>query len=103
MAVAALVCGLCGIVVGVIPLFFLGGWLLGVLAWVFGVVGRRRAKANPARGGKGMATWGIVLGVAAIIFGFIGLAVLGDAFDEINQDSVGINSTSAVISSSVSS
>lgn len=103
MAVAALVCGITGVVLGLIPLFFVAAWALGVLAWVFGVVGRRRA---PARGGRTMATWGVVLGVLAIVFGIIGVVIVGDAFDdfdrELRQDSApAINSANAVTSSSV--
>ncbi len=64
-AVTALVCGIVGVVLGVLPFFV--GWILGIIAIVFGVLGRKRAVANPAIGRGGMATAGIVLGIIAIV------------------------------------
>ena len=64
-AVTALVCGIVGAVLGVLPFFV--GWILGIIAIVFGVLARKRAEADPAIGRKGMATAGIVLGIIAIV------------------------------------
>jgi hypothetical protein len=65
-AVAALICGLVGVFLGFIPLVFFLGWLLAVLAIVFGVVGRKSPR-------RGMAGWGIGLGVLGLLTGVIGL------------------------------
>jgi hypothetical protein len=62
-AVAALVCGILGIVGFIVPLF---GFLLSVAAIVLGAIGRRRAAADPATDGMGMATVGLVLGIAGV-------------------------------------
>jgi hypothetical protein len=65
-AIAALVIGLTGLVLWLCPLLGLGA---GIVAVVFGVVGRK----SPSRG---MAIAGIVLGVIAILLS-IGNGVLG--------------------------
>jgi hypothetical protein len=76
-AVAALVCGVLGIV-GILFAFF--GIVLNVAAIVFATIGRRRAAADPATGGRGMATAGLVLGIAGLslttLF-VVGFLVLG--------------------------
>jgi hypothetical protein len=85
MAVAALVCGIVGLV-----LFFSvwGGIILGVLAVVFGAVGRSKAKQGAPNGGLAIA--GLVLGILALVSSFLFLALVvsvaedtQDLFDEI--------------------
>jgi hypothetical protein len=75
-AVTALVCGILGIVGFLVPLF---GFMLHVAAIVCGTLGRRRAAADPAIGGTGMATAGLVLGIAGlaitILFGMVFFAL----------------------------
>lgn len=85
-AVTALVLGVIGAIVGLIPLFFIGAWLLGVLALIFGFVGRSRAKRDPNAGRGGMALAGIILGVIAIILGAIGANTVDSAVDDLNRD-----------------
>lgn len=70
MAIASLVLGLIALLGG------LAGWpgvICGILAIVFGAVGRKD-KAH-----KTMATWGIVLGVIALFGGLIIALVVGGA------------------------
>ena len=86
MAVAALVCGIVGAVLGFIPILFIAAFVLGPLTLVFGIVGRRRATREPAVGRKAMATWGAVLGAAAVILGLIGVAIVGDATEDLDRD-----------------
>ena len=86
MAVAALVCGIIGAVIGLVPILFVGAFVLGVLALVFGLVGRGRAKREPAVGRKTMATWGAALGVVAVILGFVGVAIVDDASEDLDRD-----------------
>jgi hypothetical protein len=57
MAVAALVLGILGLVFSWVPFI---GWILVILAVIFGAVGVR----NPQ--GKGMAIAGLVLGIIGI-------------------------------------
>jgi hypothetical protein len=86
MAVAALVCGIVGLVLGFIPLLFVIAWALGITAFVLGLVARGRAKRNPEIGRKTMATWGVVLGVAAFAMGCVGYAVLDDIFTDTEEE-----------------
>jgi lysylphosphatidylglycerol synthetase-like protein (DUF2156 family) len=66
-AVTALVCGIVGIVLGVLPFTFFVAWILGIIAIVFGVLARKRFDAEPAIGRKGMATAGLILGILTIV------------------------------------
>ena len=85
MAVAALVLGLVGSVFGLIPLTFWIALPCGILAVIFGVVGRRRAK-EPGRSGGGMAIAGLILGLIAVALGIAGIAIIGDAVDDLDRD-----------------
>jgi FtsH-binding integral membrane protein len=86
LATAALVCGIVGVV-----LFFTiwVGLILGVLAIVFGAVGRSRAGQGAPN--KGQATAGLWLGIVAVAVSLIFMIVLaswvttvsGDRFPEI--------------------
>ena len=84
MAVAALVLGLIGLLAGIIPLLFFVAIPCGVLALVFGFVGRRRAVDQQAPG-KGMATSGLVMGVLAVGLGVLGVVIIGSAVDKIGE------------------
>jgi len=65
MAIAGLVCGIVGLFVFAI--------VLGVLAIVFGAVGRSRARAGAA--GLTMSTWAIGLGVVDIVLWVVLISV----------------------------
>lgn len=80
MAVAALTLGIIGVVTGLIPLLFWIAVPCGVLALIFGLVARRQEIRRK------MATWGAVLGVAAIGLGILGVAIINDAFDDLDDD-----------------
>jgi hypothetical protein len=73
-AVAALVLGIIGFLFGFIPLTFFMAGLLGILAVIFGVVGRKRAKQRGLK--TGTATTGTVFGILAIIMSIVGLIIL---------------------------
>jgi hypothetical protein len=45
LMVASLICGIVGVVVGVIPLFFFVAWVLGLVAVVLGFVARHKRRA----------------------------------------------------------
>jgi hypothetical protein len=85
MAVTALVLGIIGVAAGLVPLLFFLGWILGVLAIVFGAIARSRATKNPAVGRKTMATWGLGLGVAAIVAGVIGVTIFSSAVHDVSH------------------
>ena len=88
LAVAGLVIGLVGFVLGLIPILFFIAWAAGITAFVLGIVARRRAAQRPEVGRKTMATWAIVLGILSFGIGIAGYAILNDAFtsaeDELN-------------------
>lgn len=71
LAIAALVCGICGIVLGWLPVPFVGLVLLvlSILGIVFGIKAR---KVCPS---KGMATAGLVLGIIGTCISALGCAL----------------------------
>jgi hypothetical protein len=84
LAVGDLASAIVGAGAGLIPIMF---WLaipLGILGFIFGIIGRRWAKADPSLGRMTMATWGIALGVIALALGIWGatiVAVVGRDLD----------------------
>lgn len=74
---AALVCGIVGVVLGLIPLLFIAAWILGLIALVLGVIGWRERRR--------LARAATVLGVVAIALGFVGIVVLSSAVDELDK------------------
>lgn len=85
-AVVALVCGIIGAVLGLIPILFILAWALGIVALVFGILARRRTKRDPAVGRRGMATAGVVLGIVAFGLGVAGYAIVNDAFEDVDDE-----------------
>ena len=68
LSIAALVCGILGIVGGFIPVVQYFTTVLSILAIIFGVMGRKRM------GGKsGLATAGLVLGIVALALSVLGI------------------------------
>lgn len=77
MGIAALVLGIVGLLLSWIPFV----WVASILAIVFGAIGAKRAKAGQATN-RGMALWGMWLGIAAVILWFLiaflfGIALFG--------------------------
>lgn len=66
-ATAGFVIALVAAVVACIPLLGTISWLLAPVGIVFAIVGLSRATPSRAAAGRGMAIWGIVLGVLALI------------------------------------
>lgn len=84
MAVAALVLGLIGLLAGIVPFFFFIALPLGILAIIFGFVGRRKSTQRQASG-KGMATSGIAMGAISIVLAIIGVVVINKAVDNASE------------------
>jgi predicted PurR-regulated permease PerM len=80
MAIAALVLGITALLFFFI--FFPLGFLLAVLAIIFGFIGRARAKRNPALGRKGMALAGIILGIITIVLVIVVGIIIGVLISE---------------------
>ncbi|MFG2225951.1 DUF4190 domain-containing protein [Streptomyces sp. NPDC048644] len=66
MGVAALVLGICGVVLGLFVFLFWMSWLPALLALIFGFVGLSQVRRGLATN-KGMAVTGVVLGVAGLL------------------------------------
>ncbi|WP_030617419.1 DUF4190 domain-containing protein [Streptomyces sclerotialus] len=88
LGVTALVLGVIGVLSGLIPFFFWLAGLLGLLALIFGLIGRGRAKRGQATN-KGVALAGVLLGIAALVASVIGAVItftaVKGAVDEINK------------------
>lgn len=95
LGVAGMVCGIVGVVLGWIPFVFWLGFILGILALVFGVIGRGRTQRGEANNG-GQATAAIVLGAVAIVLAILSViwtvAILNKVND--NRDCIRIAQTS---------
>lgn len=78
MAVAALVLGIVGAVFGLIPILGVIAFPLGLLAVVFGFIGRRKST------GKGMALAGIITGALALVLAVVGVVLVKDAVQDID-------------------
>ncbi|MEU5218332.1 DUF4190 domain-containing protein [Streptomyces sp. NPDC020807] len=74
MAIAAMVVGICGVVLAFCSYGILG-LVLGGVALPLGIVARKRAVRGEA-GNKGQAVAGIVLGSIGIAFGIIGIVLI---------------------------
>ncbi|MFD8555503.1 DUF4190 domain-containing protein [Streptomyces fradiae] len=89
LGTAALVLGIIGTVVALIPLLFWLGAILGVIALILGAVGMGRAKRGDATN-RGVAIAGTVLGVVALIVGVVmgvlTVIAVDKTVDEINKE-----------------
>lgn len=85
LGIAALTLGVIGAISGLIPIFFWLAGILGVLALIFGLIGRGRAKRGEATN-KGQATAGFVLGIVAIGLALAGIFIIGNAFSDLGDD-----------------
>jgi Septum formation/Protein of unknown function (DUF2510) len=75
LGIAALILGIVGVVVGIIPFFFWIAAILGVIGLILGFVGRGRARRGEATNGT-MALWGIITSAVAVVVSIVGLLIL---------------------------
>jgi Domain of unknown function (DUF4190) len=85
LGIAALACGIAGILLGQVPLLFLGSGALGVLAIVFGSIGIRRA-ARRVASNKTMAVTGLVTGVIAFALAIWGVSIMVSGLDTVSGE-----------------
>ncbi|MFF3320280.1 DUF4190 domain-containing protein [Streptomyces sp. NPDC003035] len=89
LGVAALVIGIVGLLVALVPFLFWLGAVLGVLALVFGIIGIGKAGKGEATN-KGSAVTGVVTGALAVVVSIVWVAVLAtavkDVADEIEKE-----------------
>lgn len=74
IAIASLVCGILSLVLFWIPWL---GFLLGVLAIIFGGVAIGQIRRDPNLGGRGMAIAGLVCGIIGVATWVIVIALIG--------------------------
>ena len=84
MAIASMVLGIVGVVVGLIPFMFWVALICGLLALIFGFVGWGNAKRGAPH--KGMAVAGYILGGIAVLLGIWGLYVVSTAVEELGRE-----------------
>lgn len=86
-AVASLAAGIVGLLFGLGPaIAYVMALALGALAVVFGLIGHKKAKRDPAIGRKTMATWGVVLGIIAFGLGIAGAVTVEEAVQDVERD-----------------
>jgi len=71
LAIASLVCGICGLVIPFV------GFVLSILAIVFGWVAISQTGRDPSLGGRGLAVAGLVCGIIDIALWVILIAWIG--------------------------
>jgi len=85
-AVAALCVGIAAVAIGgAMYILFPNALGLGGVAIVLGAVGRHKAK-EPGAGRKTMATWGLALGVVALMIGSAGAAAVDEAVRDFDRE-----------------
>lgn len=93
LAIAALCCGLVGILVGLIPLMWIAAGALAILAIVFGIVGIRRVGRREATN-RGTAIAGLIAGVAAAGMAIAGIAIFFSSLSRLDHNLSNLNSSS---------
>jgi hypothetical protein len=94
LGIAALCCGLVGILFGLSPLLFQGSGALGLAAIVFGIAGIRRVGRGEASN-RGMAIAGLVTGVAALALAIYGVSIVMSGLNSISSELDNVNTGSA--------
>ncbi len=72
LSIAAIVCGILGIIGGFIPVVGYFTFILAILGIIFGVIGRKKSTAVYGKP-SGLATAGLVLGIIGTAFGVLGV------------------------------
>ena len=96
IAVAAMVCGIVSVALGWIPVVFVIGAVLAVLAIIFGIVGIGRARTSGRR--KGFAITGLVTGSAGVLVAVGGLVLTIVVFRAIDRYENPPDSTASIAS-----
>jgi hypothetical protein len=75
LGVAGFCCGLIGMLLNLTVIFFIFGSPLCILGIIFGVIGRNRAKANPAVPHGGLSLAGAICGAVGIAWIILLIAI----------------------------
>ena len=85
MGVAALCCGIAGILLGLVPFMFFATGALAACAIVFGATGIHRAARHEATN-RGMAVAGLIAGVIAALVALWGTAIVFGGLHALSDD-----------------
>ena len=83
--ITALVLGIVGCVLGLIPILGIPAIALGLIGLVFGGLALRRIQEKTATN-KVMSWFGAVLSAGALVLGVIGIVIVTHAFDQLKHD-----------------
>lgn len=79
LSTAALVLGITGLVLSVVPILGLVALPLGILAVIFGAVGNKRHVR------RGFALTGIITGSFAVLFAIVGIVTVSNAVEDFTK------------------
>ena len=85
LGIAALCCGLVGLLIGLVPLLFLASGALGILAIVFAIIGLRRAQRGEASN-RFMAIVALGTGIGASILAITGIVIVFSGLHTLSHD-----------------
>ena len=85
LGIAALCCGLVGLLIGLVPLLFLASGALGILAIVFAITGLRRAQRGEASN-RFMAIVALGTGIGASILAITGIVIVFSGLNTLSHD-----------------
>jgi hypothetical protein len=85
LGIAALCCGLVGLLIGLVPLMFLASGALGILAIVFAVIAMRRAQRGEASN-RSMAIVALGTGIGASILAVTGIVIVFSGLNTLSHD-----------------
>lgn len=85
LGVAALVIGIVGVLIALVPFMFWLGAILGLLALIFGIIGMGKANKGEATN-KGSALTGVITGALAIVISIVWVVVLATAVKDVAEE-----------------
>ena len=91
--ITALVLGIIGLVLGIIPILGIPAIILGLVGLVFGGLGLGRVRRGVATN-KAMSWTGVVLSTLALTLGIIGCVIVTNAANQLSHDLDNISTTS---------
>ena len=87
LAIAGFVTALVGIILGLIPIFFLAAWIGGAVGLVFSIVGRKHK----------LGKWGIALAIVALALGGVGYGIVDHAVNDLSKSLQAPNATAPAV------
>jgi hypothetical protein len=85
LGIAALCCGLVGMLIGLVPLMFLASGALGIVAIVFAIIAMRRAQRGEASN-RSMAIVALGTGIGASILAVTGIVIVFSGLNTLSHD-----------------